>query len=172
MTNITFANEITKGAFSTVTIKNQPKMNKRNNPYLDRVECMTVYHNCQLGCSYQNSVDASLGRCGIDSEFIAEKPKGMHFTDDNGIILQSDTNDTLYVRIQMYSTTKVTKTYYLDGVEVTDPQILEEIKSFIPQSKPSQKQENAGLSEDKQVIVRSIKLENVLSIKQGDRVYE
>lgn len=165
-----FLNQLNKGAFTSVVMVNEPKMNKRNNPYYGRVKCMTTYSNCRLGCSYQNSVDASLGRLNIESNFEAEKPYGMHFI--NPFILQSDKDSNqFYLRIQMYADTKTDKKYYLDDTELTDTDILTEIKSFMPKPSVSIKQLEAGLEPDKQVIVRSIKLDNVLSIKQGDKIY-
>ncbi len=167
---IDFVTSLNKGCFTSVTLFNSTKMNKRNNPYYDRVSCKTVYSNCRLGCDYSNSIDASLGRNGLEGHFMADMPKGMHFIND--FILQSDNNEEqFYLRVQMFGYTKVNKTYYLDGQEITDDIILEQIKTFMPKTSVSLKQSEMGLSEEQQVVVRNIKLENIVEIKQGEKLY-
>lgn len=165
-----FVETLNKGSFTTVSLVNEPKMNKKNNPYIGRVTCKTTYKNCRLGCSYEKSIDASLGRNNIEGKFETEKPFGMHFIND--FILQSDKDENqYYLRVQMYADTKTDKIYYLDGQELTDTDILAEIKSFMPKPSTSAKQANMGLTEEQQVIVRSIKLENITGIKQGEKIW-
>ena len=61
----------------------------------------------------------------------------------------------------------------MDGKVVESEEEIAAIKSFIPQRDTyCCKQAEAGVSEEDMVCPQSVKFENILSIKQGDKVWE
>ena len=165
-----FVANIKKGTFGvTMITKTEPKMNKRNNPFFGRVQKITYLSNVGLGLSYQNTINNRLERLELENNYQAEKPKGKHFIND--FILASDKDETIhYLRTTMYKNTKSETIYLLDG-QIVDGDILKEIKVFIPKATTCQKQQNAGLEEQDQVIVRDFKVENIIHLAQGEKVY-
>lgn len=165
-----FVSNITKGTFGiTMITKTEPKMNKRNNPYFGRVHKITYLSNVGLGISYENTINNRLERKELENNYQAEKPKGKHFISD--FILVSDKDSSVhYLRTTMYKNTHTESIYLLDG-QIIDGDVLNEIKSFIPQVTSCKKQEGAGLQDKEQVIVRDFKLENIIHLSQGQKVF-
>lgn len=168
-----FCCNISKGTFGiSVIALTEPKMNKRGNPFYGRVHKATYMSNVALGYDYENVVNARLERKGLDSDFVAEKPKGKNW-DIYPFILQSDKdNNVKYLRCTMRPNTSSKTMYILDGQLVTDDNVLAEIKSWITKSSYSVKQAESGLVEDKeQVVVRDFKLDGIIAMSQGEKVY-
>lgn len=161
MEKIDFILSLKKGLFGNkvVTITT-PKMNKRNNPFLmngDNVQKITFYHNVGLGISYENATNNKLAKNGEEANFEAEKPKGMTW-EYFPFILKSDRNpEQKYLRLQYYANTKVRSLYMING-KLATPQEIETIKTFLPKSNNS----------DSLIKVVSVKLENVIKIKQAN----
>ena len=170
-----FVQSLVKGSFGIVIVtKTEPKMRKTNNPYFGRVRKITRYTNAAVGVSYSNTIENRVERAtGEKIEYQAEKPKGMTFVVAN-LILVSDTNpDQHYLRFQRRKNTTVETLYELDGKVVESEEEVAAIKSFIPQRDTyCCKQAEAGVSEEDMVCPQSVKFENILSIKQGDKVWE
>ena len=155
-----FILSLKKGLFGNkvVTIT-EPRMNKRGNPFIengDKVQKITYYTNIGLGISYENATNNKLARNGEEANFEAEKPKGMTW-EHYPFILRSDKNpDQKYLRMQYYSNTKVKSLYLVNG-KLATPQQVETIKAFSPKS-----------NSDSLIKVVSVKLENVVKIKQSN----
>lgn len=161
MEKVNFILSLKKGLFGNkvVTITT-PKMNKRNNPFLlngDNVQKITYYNNIGLGISYENSTNNKLERMGEDATFEAEKPKGMTW-ENYPFILHSDKNpQQKYLRMQFYANTSCKSLYLVNG-RIATPKQIETIKEFLPKSNSS----------DSLIKVVSVKLENVVKIKQAN----
>lgn len=65
-----------------------------------------------------------------------------------------------------------TKTLFiLDGEIVTDADTIIAIKNWLPKSAPCVKQTESGLSDEEQVIVRDYKLDGILCLTQGEKIF-
>ena len=88
--------------------------------------------------------------------------------------LISDSNpNQLYLNL-VYRGNETKKIYYtLDGVEVVDDAIVNDIKSHIRPPYKSKKQLEFGVADEDLIIVNRPKFENIVSISQGEsRVYQ
>lgn len=160
--------ELKAGQFGyTIITATEPRMNKTGNPFIDRVKKVSVYKNAMLGCSYENVVNARRENEGKSADFDAQAPKGK--TIFNKFFYQSIKElSTFYLKIIFYkSQTRVESSYLVDGRPATDQEI-QEIKTFMP--KPSSSAQYQGLEAEDEVKIVAPKWDNVLQIKQGDKV--
>ena len=168
-----FIESLGNGQYFSLTTVTSPKMNKRNNPYFERVTKKSVITGVRTGVSYERSVDASLGRNNIDDHIITEKPFGKSWLVVNKILMSDKDNNQLYLRTSWDKSTKVqSSTLYLDGQEVTDPDILAAIKSFMPKPTESKKQADLGLTGQEQIAIKDYKFESIQEIKCGNLVWK
>ena len=167
-----FCGNISKGTFGIAIIAiTEPKMNKRGNPFYGRLHKATYMSNVALGYDYEKSVNARLGREGFATDFVAEKPKGKNW-DNYPFILQSDKDSNVkYLRCTIRPNTFSKSVYILDGEVVSDDNVLSQIKSWITTSSYSIKQAECGLEDEKQVVVRDYKLDSIIALTQGEKVY-
>jgi hypothetical protein len=164
--------ELNKSTFGVCILAvTEFRMNKRNNPYLGRVRQAAYRTNVMLGANYQNVVNARLQRNGIDNVFVAQAPNGMHHV--NEFILQSDKNpDKYYLRVTERSNEYHDYFLLLDGVEVTDENVINDIWSFTSKKpKETATQTEAGLAPEEQVKVCNFSVENIVALWQGDKGY-
>lgn len=167
-----FIESLGNGQYFSLTTVTTPKMNKRNNPYYNRVTKKSVITGVRTGVSYERCVDASLGRNSIDDHITTEKPFGKSWLVVNKILMSDKDNNQLYLRTSWDKSTKVqSSTLYLDGQEVTDTDILAEIKSFMPKPTESKKQATLGLTGQEQISIKDYKFESIQEIKCGDKVW-
>lgn len=160
MERIDFILGLKKGLFGNkVVTLTEPRMNKRNNPFLangDVVTKITYYNNIGLGISYENSTNNKLAKMGEEANFEAEKPKGMTW-ENYPFILRSDKNpQQKYLRLQFYANTSCKSLFLVNG-KLATPQQVETIKAFLPKS-----------NSDSLIKVVSVKLENIVKIKQAN----
>lgn len=167
-----FVQNVSRGTFGiTLIAVTEPKMNKRGNPFYGRVKKATYMSNVALGYDYENVVNARLERKGEEGTFQAEKPKGKSW-DVYPFILQSDKDENVkYLRCTMRPNTATKTIYILDGEVVKDADTIIAIKGWLPKSAPCNKQTEIGLSEEEQVIVRDYKLDGILCLTQGEKVF-
>ena len=169
-----FVGGINKGTFGiTMVTATEPKMRKTSNRFFGRVVKLTYTTNVALGYDYASYIVAKLKREGIVTsveEVRAEKPKGKTWF-ENPYLLVADKDETqFYLRCYYRPNTKEKNVWLVDGRLATDEEIAE-VKTFIQTSSSSKKQSDLGLSDENQVIVRDYKLENVLALTQGEKVY-
>lgn len=160
MNKIDFILNLKKGLFGNkVVTLTEPRMNKRNNPFLangDVVTKITYYNNIGLGISYENSTNNKLERLGEEANFEAEKPKGMTW-ESYPFILRSDKDSSQkYLRMQFYKNTTCKSIYLVNG-RIATPKQVETIESFLPKS-----------NSNSLIKVLSVKLQNVVKIKQAN----
>lgn len=168
-----FIESISNGCYFALTTVTEPKLNKRNNPYFGRVTKKSVVTGLRTGVSYERCIDASLSRNNIDDHIVTEKPFGKTWVVLNKILMSDKDNNQLYLRTSWDKSTKVqSSTLYLDGQEVTDPDILAEIKSFMPKPSESKKQADLGLTGQEQISIKDYKFESIQEIKCGDKVWK
>ena len=167
-----FCGNIARGTFGiSVIALTEPKMNKRGNPFYGRVHKASCLNNVALGYDYENVVNAKLERKGLVADFKAEKPKGKNW-DMFPFLLQSDKDSSVkYLRCTMRKNTTSKSVYLLDGKVVSDNNVLAEIKSWITTSSYSPKQAESGLEEEEQVVVKDYKVEGIIALTQGEKVY-
>ena len=167
-----FVENINKGTFGiTMIAVTEPKMNKKNNPYYGRVCKATYMSNVALGYDYENVVNNRLERIGLDNTFQAEKPKGKSWLNHPYILVSDSNADTKYLRCTMRPNTIRKNVFILDGNIVTDENVINDIKSFIPKSSSSNKQISSGLKDFEQVVVRDFKLGGIICLTQGEKVF-
>lgn len=164
-----------KGSFGTiVSTITTPKMNKGGkmgvapNPLYNRVEKHTTYTNVRLGVSYENVIRAKMERNGENPDNWQSQASsvGKYY---NEFLLQSRKEENqFYIKIGLFPNTKTETTYFVDGIPATDEQ-LAIIKAYTPEKTAPTKQTEAGIPEDEVYNVVSPKLENVVSITQGEK---
>lgn len=166
-----FVTSLTKGVFGIVIItKTEPRMRKTNNPYFGRVQKVTRLANVAIGYNYENVVNSRLAQEGKDQlHFTAQKPNGKSWVKgfENLFLVADKDPSQEYLRTTMRKNTKPTTMYLVDGKQATDAEVAE-IKTFI---QTSAKPTNQGLDEGDEVIVRDYKVENIISITLGERMW-
>lgn len=167
-----FCKNINKGTFGiSLVAVTEPKMNKKGNPFFGRVKKATYITNVALGYTYENVVNNRLDRKGLESNFESEKPKGKSWLEFPYLLVSDKDNTQQYLRTTMRKNSKIDNIYLLDGKIVNDLDIINQIKQWLPKPSTSAKQETFGLTEEEQVIVRDFKVENIVSLMQGEKNY-
>jgi hypothetical protein len=155
-----FINDGGKATHGRIVAIVEQKMLKRGNPLKDMEITKLVTYVARLNNNYQNSVNNALKREGKDANFVSKENWFTTIFDSfNGSLVakKSDTNCTYLKMIVNYAKTHA---YFVNGVEATEEQ-LEVIKQFKQSSSPT----SQGL--DTEIIVRTIKTENIISVKTG-----
>lgn len=167
-----FVGAIGKGQFGIVMVScTEPKMNKRGNEYYGRVKKLTYTSNVAMGYDYAGYLFGKAKKQGVEkslAEFQAEvsKPKGKTWL-NHPFVLQSDKDETQkYIRCYYNANSKSKSVFLLDGKFVHDERLIEAIKAKITTS--SGHSEKFDLDD---INLRDFKFENVLLLKQGDKVY-
>lgn len=166
-----FCDKSPKGTFGIIVqTRTVPSMRKTGNLFEGRVTKVTTYTNPVLGVSYENCVKSRLNKAGLSPEFTSSPLSGTHWI--SSYMLESDKHpEVQYLRLTKCGTmTTVTSTYYVDGREAT-PEEVAIIKTFEDSHHGSAKQESAGLKPEEQVWVVNPKVDNILSLQQGDLLY-
>jgi hypothetical protein len=176
MNKIDFFSALNKGVGTNVFTTTIPQMRKTNNPFVGRVQKLTMYSGVVLGTNYENSVNACAERSGSTETFISEKPMGKHYI--NPFLLASDKDESvLYLQIQYTEAmlqkgiVKIHSIFLLDGKEATEKEV-EAIKQFIPTKVAPKKQLEVGVDLDKVRYYIAPKLSNVVALKQGGAIWD
>jgi hypothetical protein len=159
------AHKIVKGEFVGIMYMTEPSMKKTDNPFVG--DCVKVtYIVCQAGVSYGNSLE---NRTGEKQE--VEPMRGKHHID--WIIAQADKDPKqFYICLQRVADAKtIAKYFHKNGTAYTAEEV-ETLKGFFYEKTESPKQVAMGLVGKAQVQPFQVKLENVISIKQGCTLYE
>lgn len=188
-----FARDIKRGTFglycATFTPKKMNKYPKGTtramykttpaNPYEGRVFTLAIYQNAATGLNYYNIVKEECKREGInftDAEFAAAFPKEETYcaaTEDAlaNIILRHNNYDQEYLRL--YQGRKPTKVVYFTicdyAIVPEGSDLYNDIMRYVPEKKESAKQEALGIANI--VDVRQPKVENVVFLAQGEKIY-
>ena len=150
--------------FAQVLAVVEQKMLKTGNPLRSAVITKLVDYNMLLNANYQNMVNNARIREGKEADFQAKENWFTPVNDGfNGSIVAKK-SDLSCEYLKFACNASKTLKYFVDGVEATTEQI-EVIKQF--KQKPS-KALNQGLDND--VIIRTIKFEDIENIKCGEKV--
>lgn len=157
--------KLNRGEFVNIIYMSEPSMRKTNNPFVG--DCIKVTNIvCQAGVSYSNSLE---NRTGNKQE--VEPMRGKHHID--WIIAQSDKDpQQYYICLQRVANAKTNSMYFHKNGDLYTTEEVVELKSFFYEKKDSPKQESIGLVGKDQVQPFQVKLENIISIKQGSEFYE
>jgi len=150
--------------FARVEATVSQKQTKTGNPLRDAVITKDVTYNVSLNCNYGKMVNKRLEKEGKDANFV---PKlnwhEKEFYGNNGSMVRNRKNhDDKYLMVIVDRAT--TDAYFVNGVLATASQV-ETIKEFRPKSSGS-----AGQGLENEVIVRTIKLENINLVKCGSTI--
>lgn len=155
---------------AAMIVKSEPKFRGgKTCPFVGRVGKITLITNCRFG-SYVNSVNVTLEKKGIETEYKAAPRKGMHFVEGMyPYILQSEKDSEQYYLTMNYRPSDKTTfehVFVLDGNIVTDEDTIKDIESWIyaAPKKDNAKQTEAGLENEEQTKVVTYKLQNVMHI--------
>ena len=155
---------------AAMVVKSEPKFRGgKSCPFVGRVEKMTLITNCRFG-SYVNSVNATLEKKGLDTDYKAAPRKGMKFVEGMyPYILQSEKDSEQFYLTMNYRPSDKTSfehVFVLDGKVVTDETTRADIESWIhvAPKKDNTKQTEAGLEMEEQTKVVTYKLQNIVQI--------
>lgn len=172
-----FTEVIGKGTFGIVMLAcTEPSMNKTNNPYYGRLRKLSYTSNVALGYDYASALVAKMKKenLSFDEKEVresVEKPKGKNWF-MHPYILQKDSDaEQKYLRCYYNKNSKTSSIYVLDGKFVTDRAVIADIETWVKKSSGSKKQAELGISKENEVTLRDFKFENVILLKQGEKVY-
>lgn len=155
---------------AAMVVKSEPKFRGgKSCPFVGRVEKMTLITNCRFG-SYVNSVNATLEKKGLDTDYKAAPRKGMKFVEGMyPYILQSEKDSEQFYLTMNYRPSDKTSfehVFVLDGKVVTDETTRADIESwiYVAPKKDNTKQTEAGLEMEEQTKVVTYKLQNIVQI--------
>lgn len=155
---------------AAMVVKSEPKFRGgKSCPFVGRVEKMTLITNCRFG-SYVNSVNATLEKKGLDTDYKAAPRKGMKFVEGMyPYILQSEKDSEQFYLTMNYrhsDKTSFEHVFVLDGKVVTDETTRADIESwiYVAPKKDNTKQTEAGLEMEEQTKVVTYKLQNIVQI--------
>ena len=131
----------------------------KSNPYHGAMKRNKV--NGQIGFYYSNAVNNELGREDKAMDFKPQMAKWQKPTDSRNLVTNAE-GTKLYLYIRVLSSGS--PAYSLDGVEVS----RETIAPYLPEHRTPHTQDNL----DKEVVVRTFSLDNILSIKMLGEEYD
>lgn len=178
-------NEITnlfsKGCNTTIVIaKNcDDLMNKgrgaNRNPYLGRLTKIETYGGWCLGVDYSNACQNAAIASGSTATFEAKESWHKFYNDFFETDKKTESKFYLKIQVSEMQGSKVDTAYYLDCKAISkDSETFAEIKKWFKAKSNSQSssQVAAGVDAAHERVYKVIKLENVMSITQGDRHVE
>ncbi len=139
----------------------EQKMLKRGNPLKDANVTKLVTYISLLNANYQNCVNNALKREGKDDNFKSKENWFTTIYDSFNGSLVAKKSDTNCHYLKMIVKSAKTHKFFVDGIEATEEQ-MEVIRQF-KQSSSSAANQNL----DNEVIVRTIKTQNIISVKTG-----
>ena len=165
-------------SFASLVTHTDPKLKKGGrggvpvNPLNGNRVVKVTEQVIQLNRDYNSGVIAKAAKTeGVDisEEWTPEPMSGRKWLPGyENLIEQAVNGDTLYLRTYVGEGNNPVKVSYLvDGRPATEEEVAI-IKEYSPAKSSSNKQAEAGIAEENQVIPRSYKLEGVKSLKAGE----
>lgn len=159
--------------FGGVVLATEPKMNKGGNPFYGRVTKLAKW-SFGVNTDYYTKVVNEMTRQGLDTSTLTKEPSNYVRYNEKAncpiLRLKSDTSK-LYLSVFPNKEGVSFVEYYLDGVLATELE-TEQIKSWVGETKPSAKQSELGISADKEIKIRTIKLDSVVAITLEGTTYK
>lgn len=168
-----------------VTVLTDARMRKTGNPFYGRVKKRTTYYSPILGGDYRRIIDRRTRQCNPDWFRSTASETSQPFNSDstsqsswkqtstyyNDFILQSISNpDQFYLSLGSRPTTRYYTTWLVDGREATPKEIEALLPFLYTHSKEDARQSARGIPPEKQYRPWQVKLENIVEIRQGERV--
>lgn len=151
---------------ATITTVTEPKMNKKNNPFLGLVKKVSTA-NVILKFNYANSVNTQLKKEDKDAVFV---PKSRAWGVHRGNTCLIDHTPKGAIANVVYVEARFLKgaqsTFIFDGKVIAKSEIAAHLQEANSNS------EHQGLSDANEVIMRDIKLSNVIEIKMLGSIYK
>lgn len=151
--------------FGGIVVANKPKMNKGGNPYYERVTKLSKW-SFGVNTDYYTKVINEMNRQGLDTSTLTKEPSNYVRYNDKAncpiLRLKSDTSK-LYLSVYPNKDQVSFVEYYIDNVLATELE-TEQVKSWVGENKPSVKQTELGISADKEIKIRTIKLDSIVAI--------
>ena len=149
-----------KGTFVNLVTETKVRMNKRNNPYFDKVIKRSKC-NYLLGMDYQERVRKNEEKEGMEPDFVTEECKvGEHISK---CVLFNEKLNTHYVMVERFDEIKPQVEYTFEGNEI-DKGLFED---FMVKYTESKKQE-----QERKVNVLTFKVDNIKEISLNGVHYE
>jgi hypothetical protein len=131
----------------------------KSNPYHGAMKRNTI--NGQIGFYYENAVNNQLGREDKAMDFKPQMAVWQRATDSRNLVTNA-AGDKLYLYIRVLSSG--VPSYTLNGMEVS----REAIAPYLPEHKKPHTQDNL----EKEVVVRTFGMDNILNIKMLGETFE
>ena len=139
----------------TIEAETEP-IKVKSNPYYGVKKRNTT--NGQIGFYYKNAVNNQLAKEDKEMDFVPQMAKWQKPTDSRNLVTNAD-GTRLYLYIRCLSSGE--PTFFFKGEEIS----RDLIAPFLPEHKTPHTQENL----DKEVVVRTFAIDNILNIKMlGD----
>lgn len=160
--------------FGSWLLATNPYMPKGGNPFYGRVTKLAKW-SFGVNTEYYNKVVNEMERQGLDTSTLTKAPSNyVRYNADKDncpvLRLKSDTSK-LYISVFPNKEGVSFVEYYLDGVLATELETAQ-IKAWIGEDKPSAKQSELGISEERQIKIRTAKLESVVAITLEGATYK
>ena len=159
--------------FGSVVLATEPKMNKGGNPFYGRVTKLAKW-SFGVNTEYYTKVVKEMERQGLDASALTREPSNyVRYNDKPNcsvLKLKSDLSK-LYLSLFPNKDGVSFVEYYIDGVLATEFETAQ-IKSWENGKKPSAKQSELGISADKEIKIRTIKLDSIVAITLEGATYK
>jgi len=157
---ISILNEQEKGTFVNLVTETKVRMNKKNNPYFDKVIKRSKC-NYLLGMDYEKRVIVNYEKEGLNPNFQSEECKvGAHISK---CVLFNEKLNSHYVMVERFDEIKPQVEYTFEGNEI-DKGLFED---FMVKYTESKKQE-----QERKVNVLTFKVDNIKEISLNGNHYE
>lgn len=159
--------------FGSWVIKTKTKMNKGGNPFYDRVTKLAKW-SFGVNTEYYTKLVNEMQRQGLDTSALTKVGSAYERYNDKPncpiLRLKSDT-EKLYVSVFPNKEGVSFVEYYIDNRKATEFEV-EQIKAWLGENKPSAKQTELGISADKEIKIRTAKLDSVVAITLEGQTYK
>lgn len=159
--------------FGSVVLATEPKMNKGGNPFYGRVTKLAKW-SFGVNTDYYTKVINEMVRQGLDTSTLTKEPSNYVRYNDKAncpiLKLKSDTSK-LYLSVFPNKEGVSFVEYHLDGNLATELETAQ-IKAWVGEDKPSAKQSELGITAEKEIKIRTIKLDSVVAITLEGTTYK
>ena len=145
---------VNKPTLCFVETQTDLRMNKTNNPFYGRVKKVSV-NRYLLAFDYESRVNNNMVKEDILPEFVSQKPSGRSHV-SKCVTVDDKTGLTYYVNLEYFKENKPKNSIMLDGQNVTDVEMLNEINEFKVKSSFGTSQ-----PQERKVLMISPKIENI-----------
>lgn len=152
--------------FGSVVLATEPKMNKKGNPFFGRVTKLAKW-SFGVNTEYYTKVVKEMERQGLDVSALTKAPSNyVRFHEDRAncpvLKLKSD-ESKLYLSLFPNREGVSFVEYYVDN-QIAGELETAQVKAWVGEDKPSAKQAELGIADERQIKIRTVKLDSVVAI--------